>query len=169
MLNTTSDQPIKPSQLMLLFEEQLKEIYCAEKALTKVIPAMIKHASSEELIEALKYHMSETEEHIKRVEEVFEMIGKPATAKKCEAMQGLIRELGDIMELCEEGAMRNAGIIASIQKIEHYEIATYTTLYKFAETLGLDEAIELFRITLEEEKAADEMLTEVSIAALLFI
>ena len=157
---------MKTSQLMKLFEDELKDIYWAEKALTKAIPKMIKNATSEELIDALQNHLEETQGHVQRVEQVFEIIGKKAVAKKCEAMEGLIKEAGEIMENCEEGAMCDAGIISAGQKVEHYEIATYGTLRQFAETLGLDEAAELLEQTLEEEKAADEKLTEVAVSAI---
>ena len=161
--NTNIGMP--PSHLMKLFEEELKDIYWAEKALTKAIPKMIKNATSEELIEALENHLAETEEQVKRVEQVFEILGKKATAKKCEAMEGLLKEAEAIMEECEEGAMCDAGIISAAQKVEHYEIASYGTLRQFAETLGLEEVEELLQTTLDEEKAADEKLTEVAVAA----
>ncbi len=161
-----SSNGMQSSQLMKLFEEELKDIYWAEKALTKAIPKMIKNATSEELIEALENHLAETEEQVKRVEQVFEVIGKKATAKKCDAMEGLIKEAEGIMEACEVGAMRDAGIISAGQKVEHYEIASYGTLRQFAETLGLDEAVELLEATLDEEKAADEKLTEVAVSAI---
>jgi len=154
------------SQLMKLFEDELKDIYWAEKALTKAIPKMIKNATSEELIEALENHLAETEEHVSRVEEVFEILGKKAVAKKCEAMAGLVKEAGEIMEDCEEGAMCDAGIISAGQKIEHYEIASYGTLRTFANVLELADVVEILDMTLSEEKAADEKLTEVAISAI---
>jgi ferritin-like metal-binding protein YciE len=153
------------SQLMKLFEEELKDIYWAEKALTKAIPKMIKNATSEELIKALENHLAETQEQVSRAEQVFEVLGKKPTAKKCEAIAGLIKEAEEIMDECEEGAMRDAGIISAAQKVEHYEIATYGTLRQFAETLGLNDAVELLQATLDEEKAADEKLTEVAVSA----
>ena len=156
---------MQSSQLMKLFEEELKDIYWAEKALTKAIPKMIKNATSAELIEALDNHLMETEEQVKRVEQVFELTGKKAVAKKCEAMEGLIKEAEEIMEECEEGAMRDAGIISAGQKVEHYEIASYGTLRQFAETLGLTDAVALLEETLNEEKIADEKLTEVALSA----
>jgi len=156
---------MQSSQLMKLFEEELKDIYWAEKALTKAIPKMIKNATSADLIDALENHLMETEEQVKRVEQVFELTGKKAVAKKCEAMEGLIKEAGEIMEECEEGAMRDAGIISAGQKVEHYEIASYGTLRQFAETLGLAEAVALLEETLNEEKIADEKLTEVALNA----
>jgi len=163
--NGRSNGAKAPSQLMKLFEDELKDIYWAEKALTKAIPKMSKNATSAELIEALENHLSETEEQISRVEQVFEVLGKKPTAKKCEAIAGLIKEAEEIMEECEEGPMRDAGIISAAQKIEHYEIATYGTLRQFAETLGLVAIVSLLEQTLEEEKAADKKLTEVAVSA----
>jgi ferritin-like metal-binding protein YciE len=154
---------MKHSQLMKLFEDELKDIYWAEKALTKAIPKMIKNATSTELLDALKSHLAETTEQVSRLEQVFVSIDKKAVAKKCEAMDGLVREAGEIMESCEKGAMRDAGIISAAQKVEHYEIATYGTLHQFATTLGLTEATSLLAETLAEEKAADAKLTEVAV------
>lgn len=156
---------IQTSQLMKLFEDELKDIYWAEKALTKAIPKMIKNATSEELLNALKGHLEETKEQVTRLEQVFESIDKKAVAKKCEAMTGLIKEAGEIMEDCEEGAMRDAGIISAGQKVEHYEIASYGTLRQFAQTLGLNKAVKLLEQTLNEEKGADEKLTQVAVSA----
>lgn len=161
----STDQKMRSSQLMQLFEDQLKDIYWAEKALTKAIPKMIKNATSEELVEALTSHLAETEEQVSRVEQMFELLGKKAVAVKCEAMTGLIKEAEKMMEECEEGAMCDAGIIFAGQKIEHYEIASYGTLRQFAETLGLTEVATLLETTLDEEKAADKKLTEVAVSA----
>jgi ferritin-like metal-binding protein YciE len=142
------------------------DLYWAEKAVTKAIPKMIKNATSEELIEALSSHIDETGTQISRLEQVFESIGKKAVAIKCEAMEGIIKEGEDLMESCEAGAMRDAGIISATQKIEHYEIASYETLRQFAETLGLTEAETLLAATLTEEKAADEKLSEIAMEAI---
>lgn len=148
-----------------LFEDSLKDIYWAEKALTKALPVMAKNATSPELIDAINGHLIETEEQITRLEKVFELIGKKATAKKCDAMEGLIEEGKGILEETEIGVVRDAGIIAASQKIEHYEIATYGTLRQFAETLGYQEAVTLLEQTLDEEKGADKLLTEVAVNA----
>jgi ferritin-like metal-binding protein YciE len=153
------------SGLTELFEDSLKDIYWAEKALTKALPTMAKNATSADLIEALNSHLTETEEHVIRLEKVFELIGKKATAKKCDAMEGLIEEGKGILEETELGVVRDAGIIAASQKIEHYEIATYGTLRQFAETLGFEEAAALLELTLDEEKGADKKLTEVAVNA----
>lgn len=161
----SSNAPMKSSQLMKLFEDELKDLYWAEKAITKAIPKMIKNATSPELIDALTSHLTETGTQITRLVRVFESIDKNATAKKCEAMEGILKEGEEIMESSEEGAMRDAGIISAGQKVEHYEIASYGTLRQFAETLGLTEAATLLEATLIEEKAADQKLTEVAVSA----
>ena len=145
-----------------LFEDMLKDIYWAEKALTKAIPKMVKNATSENLVQALESHLEETKGHVERCEQVFEIMGKTARAKKCEAMDGLIKEAQEIMETTEEGVVRDAGIIAAGQKVEHYEIATYGTMCAFAKILGEDEIVDLLQQTLNEEKQADEKLTEVA-------
>lgn len=160
--NESTIAPMQSTQLMKLFEDELKDIYWAEKALTKAIPKMVKKATSPELKEALEDHLEQTQEQISRVEMVFEILDKKATAKKCEAMEGLIKEGEEIMEDAEEGAMRDAGIISAGQKIEHYEIASYGTLRQFAKTLGLTKAVSLLEATLNEEKAADVLLSEVA-------
>lgn len=162
---TLNGATMQSSQLMKLFEDELKDIYWAEKALTKAIPKMIKNATSPELVKTLTSHLAETAEHVARIEQVFESISQIARAKKCEAMEGLIKEAGEIMESCEEGAMCDAGIISAAQKVEHYEIASYGTLRQFAETLGLDKATELLQTTLDEEKAADIKLTQVAVTS----
>lgn len=153
------------SGLTELFEDGLKDIYWAEKALTKALPLMAKNATSPELIDAINAHLVETEEQISRLEKVFDLIGKKASAKKCDAMEGLIEEGKGILEETEIGVVRDAGIIAASQKIEHYEIATYGTLRQFAETLGFEEAAALLEQTLDEEKGADKKLTEVAVNA----
>ncbi|WP_433831431.1 ferritin-like domain-containing protein [Flavobacterium anhuiense] len=143
-----------------LFVDSLKDIYWAEKALTKALPKMAKNATSENLITAINEHLAVTEEQVSRLEQVFEIIGEKAAAKKCDAMEGLIKEGESIMEETQEGPVRDAGIIAASQKIEHYEIATYGTLVAFATTLGEEQAAALLQQTLDEEKEADTILTE---------
>lgn len=148
--------------LRSLFEDELKDIYWAEKALTKAIPKMIKNATSKELIEALEDHLEVTINHVARCEQVFEILGKAARAKKCEAMEGLTKEAEEIMSSTEEGVVRDAGIISAAQKVEHYEIASYGTLCAFAKTLGEDEVADLLEQTLNEEKEADQTLTSIA-------
>jgi len=163
---TTSKQEKPDSEqaqgLRDLFEDELKDIYWAEKELTKAIPKMIKNASDDQLKEALTGHLEETKNQVVRLEEVFASIDVKAQAKKCEAMAGLVKEAGEIMEATEKGVVSDAGIILAGQKIEHYEIATYGTLASFAKILGETEAASLLEETLEEEKEADEKLSEIS-------
>jgi ferritin-like metal-binding protein YciE len=161
-----SGSQLHSSQLMELFEDELKDIYWAEKELVKEIPNMIKKATSGELIDALENHLAQTKEQVSRVEHVFEILGKRATTKKCEAMEGLIKEGKEIMDECEDGAMCDAGIISAAQKIEHYEIASYGTLRQFAQTLRISNAAELLEQTLSEEKAADDKLSRIAVTAI---
>ena len=168
---TTASKPVKVKPdaaqgLRDLFVDELKDIYWAEKALTKALPKMVKNATTDELVEALKAHLEETKNHVTRLEHVFEEIGEKAAAKKCEAMEGLIKEAGEIMESTEAGVVRDAGIISAGQKVEHYEIATYGTLCSFAKTLGEDAAAALLAETLSEEKEADEKLSEIAESAI---
>ncbi|MGV9003872.1 YciE/YciF ferroxidase family protein [Flavobacterium sp.] len=143
-----------------LFVDSLKDIYWAEKALTKALPKMAKNATNEGLVEAITSHLEETNSQVTRLEDVFALLGEKAVAKKCDAMDGLIKEGESILEETEPGAVRDAGIIAASQKIEHYEIATYGTLCAFARTLGEKEAEKLLATTLAEEKEADVTLTK---------
>ncbi len=159
---TIKAKPGAAQGLRDLFEDELKDIYWAEKALIKAFPKMIKNTTSEELATALKEHLAITEEQVRRLEQVFEYIGTKAQAKKCEAVEGLIKEAEEIMESTEKGVVRDAGIISAGQKVEHYEIATYGTLRAFAKILGEDDAVSLLEETLNEEKEADEKLTEVA-------
>jgi len=150
------------SGLRELFVDELKDIYWAEKELTKAIPKLIKNATSDKLVEALTAHLEETKMQVTRMEEVFSSIGEKAVAKKCEAMAGLTKEAEEIMEETEQGVVRDAAIILAAQKVEHYEIATYGTLASFARILGEEEAASLLEETLKEEKGADAKLSEIS-------
>lgn len=148
-----------------LFINELKDIYWAEKALTKALPKMAKNASSSVLIAALEDHLATTKTQVERLEQVFEIIGEKATGKKCDAMEGLLKEAEGIMEETEEGVVRDAGIISAAQKVEHYEIATYGTLVAFANTLGELDAADLLKETLHEEKESDQLLTEIALSS----
>jgi len=151
------------SQLDKLFTDSLKDIYWAEKHLTKTLPKMKKKATTDELKSAIEEHLAQTEEHVSRLEQVFEICGKKAQAKKCDAMEGLTKEGDSIIEETENNTMtRDAGIIMAAQKVEHYEIATYGSLVQLAKTLGKNDAAEILHQTLEEEKQADEKLTEIA-------
>lgn len=156
-----------PEGLHEFFVDGLKDIYYAEKALTKAIPKMIKNSTSPHLIQALTNHLEETEGQVARLEDVFESINEKAQAKKCDAIEGLIKEAEGIMSETDKGTMRDAGIIAAGQKVEHYEIATYGTLAAYAGILGLEAAKGLLAASLAEEKAADEKLTEITPSALM--
>ncbi len=145
-----------------LFVHELKDIFWAENALLKAIPKMVKNATSEQLVEALTGHLEETKEQVTRLEKVFSLVKEKAEAEKCEAMAGLIKEAEEIMEKTEKGMVRDAGIILAAQKVEHYEIATYGTLFSFAKTLGEDKAADLLQKTLSEEVGADVHLTEIA-------
>ncbi|RZJ75501.1 MAG: ferritin-like domain-containing protein [Flavobacterium sp.] len=148
------------SELRELFVDCLKDIYWAENALTKALPKMAQNATSPNLASALKDHLAVTQHQIVRLEQVFELLGEKAEGKKCEAMAGLIKEGEGILEETMPGAVRDAGIIAASQKVEHYEIATYGTLCAFAKTLGENEAGKLLMQTLAEEKEADMLLSD---------
>ncbi|MGZ4085677.1 MAG: YciE/YciF ferroxidase family protein [Bacteroidia bacterium] len=153
---------MQSTQLMDLFENELKDIYWAEKAFIKVLFKMAKNATDQELAEAIENHLEETLEQVEKLERVFELIEVKPVAKKCEAMAGLLKEGEEIMKDTEKGPQRDAGIISAAQKVEHYEIASYGTLRTFATTLGLDEAAEILEEILEEEKKADETLSEIA-------
>ncbi len=161
---TTDGTTMERSLLLELFENGLKDIYWAEKALVNALPKMAENATSPELVDALETHLQETEGQVTDLERVFELIDKKPVAKKCDAMEGLIKEGEAIIKDTEEGPQRDAGIIAAAQKVEHYEIATYGTLSTWAETLGLAEASEILAGILDEEKNADETLTEIAVS-----
>jgi ferritin-like metal-binding protein YciE len=145
-----------------LFHETLKDVYYAEKKLLKALPKMAKNAGDENLSTAFTDHLSETEGQVQRLEQVFEMIGKPARGKKCEAMEGLVAEGDEVMEDAEEDSVKDAGLIAAAQAVEHYEIARYGTLITWAEELGLTKAVPLLKQTLEQEKNADASLSKLA-------
>jgi len=147
--------------LQELFVEEVRDIYDAEKQLVKALPKMAKAADSVELRSAFEDHLEITRAHVGRLEEVFKSLGMAARGKTCEGMKGLIEEGQEAMEELE-GTVLDAALIASAQKVEHYEIATYGTLATFAEVLGLDDAKDLLGQTLDEEKEADEKLTQIA-------
>lgn len=149
------------NQLRETFIQELKDLYDAEKQLTKALPKMAKAAQHEELRQALESHLQETEEQVHRLEQVFEMFDEPAKAKKCVGIRGIIEEGEDIISE-EQG---DAALICGAQKAEHYEIATYGSLIAWAKLMGENEAANLLTQTLEEEKQADEKLTEIAESA----
>ncbi|MBS7231531.1 ferritin-like domain-containing protein [Flavobacterium psychroterrae] len=153
------------TELRGLFIDSLKDIYWAENALVGALPKMAANATSASLASAIKEHHAVTQNQIARLEQVFDIVGEKAEGKKCEAMAGLLKEGDSILEETVPGAVRDAGIIAASQKIEHYEIATYGTLVAFAKTLGENDAAKLLTQTLAEEKEADCLLNDVALNA----
>lgn len=151
------------SALLELFTDEVKDIYWAEKHLTKALPKMKKAATSEELAGAFETHLEQTKVHVERLEQVFKLLEKKAQAKKCDAMEGLVKEGESIIEDTEEGtATRDVGLILAAQKVEHYEIATYGGLTQLAKTLGMTDVAKILEETLNEEKETDELLTEIA-------
>ncbi|MBM7045481.1 MULTISPECIES: ferritin-like domain-containing protein [Rhizobium] len=145
-----------------LFLETLKDIYYAEKQILRALPKMARAAQAEEGKQGFLHHRDETEGHVERLEQVFELLGKPARGKTCEAIQGIIAEADEIVEEFKGTPALDAGLISSAQAVEHYEIARYGTLIEWAKQLGLKDAVTLLQQTLEEEKATDQKLTKLA-------
>jgi ferritin-like metal-binding protein YciE len=145
-----------------LLEAELKDIYDAEKQLTRALPKMVKKASAPELRDAFQEHLRQTEQHVERLEQAFEQLGMPARGKKCEGMKHLIAEGEEMMRETKDDDTRDALMIAAAQKVEHYEIATYGTIRTWAGLLGKNDVASLFEETLEEEKEADQKLTTIA-------
>ena len=145
-----------------LFLDTLKDIYYAEKQIVKTLPKMAKAAESEELRAGFEQHLVETEGHVERLEQVFELLGKPARGKTCDAILGIIEEVKSIIEDFKGTPALDAGLVSSAQAVEHYEIARYGTLKTWANQLGMTEAADLLEETLQEEKQADELLTQIA-------
>jgi ferritin-like metal-binding protein YciE len=145
-----------------LLEEELRDLYDAEKQLTKALPKLAKKASAPDLKEAFEEHLQQTEEHVARLERAFEALEVPARAKKCVGMRNLIKEGDEQIGEAEDGASRDAIMIAAAQKVEHYEIASYGTARTWAAALGNDEVASLLMETLDEEKEADQRLTGIA-------
>ena len=165
----TGNASQKSDETMLkeLFVEELRDIYWAEKHLTKALPKMQKASTSEELASAFEQHLEITEGQIERIERVFEILNMTPRAKKCEAMDGLVKESQNVIEELPKGTMvRDAGLIISGQKVEHYEIAAYGSLVQLAKTMGENEIAELLQQTLDEEKEADQLLTELAVSGI---
>ena len=159
----------KSDETMLkeLFIDELKDIYWAEKHLTKALPKMAKADTSQELSSAFQTHLVQTEEQIGRIEQVFELLDQTARAKKCEAMDGLVKEAQGLIEELPKGTMvRDAGLIIAAQKVEHYEIAAYGSLVQLAKTMGENEIADILALTLEEEKQTDLLLTELAVSGI---
>ena len=145
-----------------LFIEQIRDLYDAEKQLVKALPKLAKAAESEELSDAIRQHMEETQNQVARLEQVFESVEVTAKGKPCKGMKGLLEEGNEAVTEEDKGTLRDLAIIAAAQRVEHYEIAGYGTARTLAEHLGLNDAAELLEQTEEEEKQADTKLTEVA-------
>lgn len=145
-----------------LFLDTLKDIYYAEKQIVKTLPKMAKATTSQELRAGFEQHLVETETHVERLEQVFELIGKTPRGKTCDAILGIIDEGKSIMDEFKGTPALDAGLAAAAQAVEHYEIARYGTLKTWAQQMGLTEAVRLFDQTLQEEIATDKKLTQVA-------
>ena len=145
-----------------LFLHMLKDVLYAERQMIKNLPKMAKEAGSPELKQAFQHHLEETQGQVERLERVFEILGKAPRAVTCEAMQGLVDEAKEVIEEAEAGPVMDAGLIASGQAIEHYEIARYGTLKAWATKLNMPQAVKLLDQTLNEEKKTDETLTKIA-------
>jgi len=145
-----------------LFLGELADIYNAEQQLTKALPKMAKAAKNDELREAFQEHLEQTENHISRLDQVFESLGESMKRKKCKGMEGLIEEGEEVISEQKDSNALDAGLIISAQKVEHYEIAAYGSLCSWAEQMSHNDALELLKETLEEEKTTDEKLTELA-------
>lgn len=149
-----------------LFLEALKDLYYVEKTLVKKLPKIATLASSSDLRDAINQHLQETEGHVERLDQVFEMIGRKATAKKCDALDGLLKEAESVTGEIEDPQTRDAAIISSAQAVEHYEIARYGTLACWAEDISSDDVRDLLQATLDEETAADQKLSAIAVSSI---
>ena len=155
-----------PKNLQDLFHETLKDIYFAEKKILASLPKMAKAAHDSDLRAAFEKHEHETEGQVERLEKVFTLIEQPVRGKTCEAVNGIAEEAKDIMKEFKDSPALDAGLIASAQAVEHYEISRYGTLKAWAEELGLEEAVGLLEQTLQEEKKTDQTLNELALSSL---
>ena len=159
MATPKKDTKTTTKSLEDLFLDGLKDIYYAEKKIVKALPKMAKGASSGEVTAAFEKHLAETEGQVDRLEQVFELIGKPARGKTCPAIDGILEEGSEILSEYKGAPALDAGLVGAAQAVEHYEIARYGTLIAWAEQLGHDDAVKLLQETLAEEEATDEALT----------
>ena len=158
-----SPQNVLNSKLKEFFLDQLKDIYWAEQKLVKTLPKLAEAAHSDELRDAFESHLTETQNHVSRVEQVFSLLGEDAKAVECPALKGIVEEGEEIIdETDDDTAQRDVGLIFAGQKAEHYEIATYGALVQLAHDMGQTEIADLLKQTLEEEKKADNKLTELA-------
>ncbi len=156
----------KEKTLEDLFHDTLKDIYYAERKILKTLPKMAKAAQSEDLKAAFEKHRGETEGHVERLQKVFEILGKRAQGKTCDAIEGIVAEGEEIIDEFKGTPALDAGLISSAQAVEHYEMTRYGTLKRWAEVLGMEEAARLLGDTLDEESATDEALTGLADASI---
>ncbi len=152
----------KMNSLEELFMHELQDIYDAEQQITQALPNMAQATSSQELRQAFELHLGETQQQIQRLEQVFNQMGMQPQGRTCQAMKGLITECQDLMQEKADPAVMDAGLIASAQKVEHYEIAAYGTLRTWASRLGQNEVVTLLQQTLDEEGKTDKELTRLA-------
>ncbi|MFD2524049.1 YciE/YciF ferroxidase family protein [Emticicia soli] len=159
----SSDTEQEGNELRKLFLDGIRDLYWAETRLTKSLPTMAQAATSRGLTKAFETHLSETEEHVVRLERVFKLLDETAQGKKCQAMIGLVEEADEIIKSTKDGSLvRDCGLILAAQKVEHYEIASYGTLRTLAEILGYEEVADILQTTLNEEEEADSKLTQLA-------
>ncbi|MFY0398783.1 ferritin-like domain-containing protein [Brevundimonas naejangsanensis] len=152
--------------LQTLFHDTLRDIYYAERKILKSLPKMARAAQSPELKAAFEKHREQTEGQIERLQQVFEIIGKPARGKTCDAIEGILAEGDEIAEEYKDTAALDAGLLAAAQAVEHYEITRYGTLKRWAQVMGLKDAVKLLDETLQEESQTDEDLTAIADSAI---
>lgn len=155
----------KEKTLEDLFHDTLKDIYYAERKILKALPKMKRAAQAKELQDAMEKHREQTEGHVERLQQVFEMMGKPARGKTCDAIEGIVAEGEEIMDEYKGTPAVDAGLISAAQAVEHYEITRYGTLKRWAQELGMNDAVKLLDATLQEESQTDEDLTKLAEAS----
>ena len=153
---------MKIETLQDLFVDELRDLYDAEKQLVKALPKMAQASSSQQLRQAFESHLSETEGHVNRLEQIFSKLNQKTSGESCDGMKGLVKEGEEMVSHVEESPLRDAGLIGAANRVEHYEIAAYGTARTFAQMLGYSDAVQLLEQTLEEEKAADKKLTAIA-------
>lgn len=145
-----------------LFEHQLQDLYSAEDQLTKALPKMVEHSTDAKLKKAFEDHLEQTKEHKKRLEEICEELNIDPKGETCKAMKGLVTEASEFMKKVDDKEVRDAGIIAEAQRVEHYEISGYGTAVRYAKELGHDDIAKKLKKTLDEEYGADDLLTKLA-------
>lgn len=153
---------MKQGSLRDLYIDELRDLYSSETQLVKALPKLAKASSNEQLREAFEEHLQQTEEHVSRLEQIFEQLEEKPTGKKCMGMEGLVKEGAETMDEDYPDEVMDAAVIGAAQRVEHYEIAAYGTVREMARLLGEDDHVSLIEETLEEEKQADQKLTELS-------